>query len=86
MQMTNELPEGYEVVEISDGCGGYEYQVQKIDDDDGFDRSRLYTMSDERVNEIHKKIKEDFDWCNDSGYSDVFDYECCDDNHPCICS
>ena len=56
----NELPEGYEVVEVSDGFGGYEYVVQEV--------------------------KEDFDWCNDSGYSDVFDYECCDDNHPCTCS
>ena len=43
---SNVLPEGYEVVEVSDGCGGYEYEVQKIEDD--------------------------FDWCNDSGYSDVF--------------
>ncbi len=28
--MTNGLPEGYEVVEISDGYGGYEYVVQKV--------------------------------------------------------
>ena len=41
------LPEGYEVVEVSDGSGCYEYVVQKVE--------------------------EDFSWCNDSGYDDVFD-------------
>jgi|14_taG_2_1085336.scaffolds.fasta_scaffold252457_2 hypothetical protein len=63
--MTNELPEGYEVVEISDGCGGYEYQVQKTED-------KCPCVSCEE-NPTTTWSDEDFDWCNDSGYNDVFD-------------
>jgi hypothetical protein len=30
----NILPEGYEVMEVSDGCGGYEYIIVKANKDD----------------------------------------------------
>jgi len=63
--MTNELPKGYEVVEVSDGNGGYEYQVQKIDNEDwchysGMPSPKAYVAD------------QDFSLFNDSSYNDVF--------------